>query len=110
LANVWYDAADVVCQLSRWEVSGEAGGFVLSEAMGCGTPIIGSCSGVISECVLEGKTGLLATRRMLLRSPMRSRNLRKMSRCVKPSREQSRTHATDINLDNTVGIYASLYS
>lgn len=40
---------------------GEAGGFVLSEAMGCGTPIIGSRSGVIPECVDEGKTGLLAT-------------------------------------------------
>ena len=40
---------------------GEAGGFVLSEAMGCGTPIVGSRSGVIPECVDEGKTGLLAT-------------------------------------------------
>jgi glycosyltransferase involved in cell wall biosynthesis len=40
---------------------GEAGGFVLSEAMGCGTPIVGSRSGVIPECVEEGKTGLLAT-------------------------------------------------
>jgi glycosyltransferase involved in cell wall biosynthesis len=40
---------------------GEAGGFVLSEAMGCGVPIVGSRSGVISECVDEGRTGLLAT-------------------------------------------------
>ena len=39
---------------------GEAGGFVLSEAMGCGVPIVGSRSGVISECVEEGRTGLLA--------------------------------------------------
>jgi len=40
---------------------GEAGGFVLSEAMGCGVPIIGSRSGVIPECIEEGRTGLLAT-------------------------------------------------
>jgi len=41
----------------------EAGGFVLSEAMGCGLPIVGSRSGVIGECVADGRTGLLATPR-----------------------------------------------
>jgi len=41
----------------------EAGAFVLSEAMLCGVPVIGSRSGVQPEYIQDGITGLLATPR-----------------------------------------------
>jgi glycosyltransferase involved in cell wall biosynthesis len=94
---------------------GEAGGFVLSEAMGCGTPIIGSRSGVISECVDEGKTGLLATPKDAasfadaIEKFADDEQLRKAMRIN--SRERMLTNfTTDINVENTMRIYASLYS
>ena len=94
---------------------GEAGGFVLSEAMGCGTPIIGSRSGVISECVVEGKTGLLATPKNAasfadaIEKFARDESLRKAMRANSRERMLS-GFTTDINVDNTMRIYASLYS
>jgi len=93
----------------------EAGGFVLSEAMGCGTPIIGSRSGVISECVVEGKTGLLATPKNAasfadaIERFARDESLRKTMRVNSRERMLS-GFTTDINVDNTMRIYASLYS
>jgi glycosyltransferase involved in cell wall biosynthesis len=39
---------------------GEAFGLVLAEAMACGTPVVGSRSGSLSEVVEEGHTGLLS--------------------------------------------------
>lgn len=93
----------------------EAGGFVLSEAMGCGTPIIGSRSGVISECVVEGKTGLLATPKNAasfadaIERFARDESLRKTMRVNSRERMLS-GFTTDINIDNTLRIYASLYS
>lgn len=94
---------------------GEAGGFVLSEAMGCGTPIIGSRSGVISECVEEGKTGLLATPKNAvsfadaIEKFARDESLRKSMRVNSRERMLS-GFTTDINVDNTMRIYASLYT
>jgi glycosyltransferase involved in cell wall biosynthesis len=94
---------------------GEAGGFVLSEAMGCGTPIIGSRSGVISECVVEGQTGLLATPKNgasfadAIETLARDESLRKTMRVNSRERMLS-GFTTDINVDNTLRIYASLYS
>jgi glycosyltransferase EpsD len=94
---------------------GEAGGFVLSEAMGCGTPIIGSRSGVISECVVEGQTGFLATPKDAasfadaIEKLARDESLRKTMRLN--SRERMLGgFTTDINVDHTLRIYASLYS
>ena len=93
---------------------GEAGGFVLSEAMGCGTPIIGSRSGVISECVVEGKTGLLATPKNAasfadaIEKFAQDESLRKAMRVNSRERMLS-GFTTDINVDNTMRIYASLY-
>ena len=94
---------------------GEAGGFVLSEAMGCGTPIIGTRRGVISECVVEGKTGLLATPRNAasfadaIETLARDESLRKTMRVNSRERMLS-GFTTDINVENTLRIYASLYS
>ena len=94
---------------------GEAGGFVLSEAMGCGTPIIGSRSGVITECVVEGKTGLLATPKDAasfadaIEKLARDESLRKAMRVNSRERMLS-GFTTDINVDNTLRVYASLYS
>lgn len=39
---------------------GEAFGLVLTEAMACGVPVVGSRSGAIAEVVEDGVTGLLA--------------------------------------------------
>ena len=94
---------------------GEAGGFVLSEAMGCGTPIIGSRSGVISECVDEGKTGLLATPKDAvsfadaIEKLARDEPLRKAMRVNSRERMLAK-FTTDINVENTIRIYASLNS
>jgi glycosyltransferase involved in cell wall biosynthesis len=43
--------------------TGEAFGLVLTEAMACGVPVVGSRSGAIPEIVEDGVTGLLATPR-----------------------------------------------
>jgi glycosyltransferase involved in cell wall biosynthesis len=94
---------------------GEAGGFVLSEAMGCGTPIIGSRSGVISECVVEGKTGLLATPKNAasfadeIEKFAADESMRKAMR-VNSRERMLNGFTTDINVDNTMRIYASLYA
>lgn len=94
---------------------GEAGGFVLSEAMGCGTPIIGSRSGVISECVVNGETGLLATPKNAasfadaIEKFAGDESLRKTMR-VNSRERMLRGFTTDINVNNTLGIYASLFS
>lgn len=40
---------------------GEAFGLVLTEAMACGLPVVGSQSGAIPEIVENGETGILAT-------------------------------------------------
>jgi glycosyltransferase involved in cell wall biosynthesis len=93
---------------------GEAGGFVLSEAMGCGTPIIGSRSGVISECVEEGKTGLLATPKDpasfadAIEKLARDEPLRQSMR-VNSRARMLEGFTTDINVENTMRIYQSLF-
>lgn len=54
-----YSAADVVCQLSRWE---ESFGFVIAEAMAFGKPVIGTRVGGIPELIQDGETGFLVPR------------------------------------------------
>jgi glycosyltransferase involved in cell wall biosynthesis len=51
-----YDAADVVCQVSRWE---EAFGWTIAEAMACRKPVIGTRVGGIPELIEDGKTGFV---------------------------------------------------
>jgi glycosyltransferase involved in cell wall biosynthesis len=55
-----YAAADVVCQVSRWE---EAFGYVIAEALASARPVIGTRVGAIPELVRHGQTGLLVERR-----------------------------------------------
>lgn len=51
-----YDAADIVCQVSRWQ---EAFGWVLAEAMAFKKPVIGTTVGGIPEIIQDGKSGYL---------------------------------------------------
>jgi glycosyltransferase involved in cell wall biosynthesis len=60
IENGLYAAADVVCQLSRWE---EAFGYVIAEALASGRPVIGTRVGAIPELVRHGQTGYLVERR-----------------------------------------------
>jgi glycosyltransferase involved in cell wall biosynthesis len=54
-----YAAADVVCQVSRWE---EVFGYVIAEAMSCGKPMVATRVGGIPELVEDEKTGFVAER------------------------------------------------
>jgi len=54
-----YAAADVVCQVSRWE---EVFGYVIAEAMSSSRPMVATRVGGIPELVEDGKTGFLAER------------------------------------------------
>jgi glycosyltransferase involved in cell wall biosynthesis len=51
-----FDAADIVCQLSRWE---ELFGWMIAEAMAYGKPVLATRVGGIPELVRDGETGLL---------------------------------------------------
>lgn len=55
-----FAAADVVCQVSRWE---EGFGYVIAEALAAERPVIGTRAGAIPELVRDGQTGLLVERR-----------------------------------------------
>lgn len=54
-----FDAADIVCQLSRWE---EVFGWMISEAMAFSKPVVATRVGGIPELVDEGETGFLVNR------------------------------------------------
>jgi glycosyltransferase involved in cell wall biosynthesis len=54
-----YDAADLVCQVSRWE---EVFGWVIAEAMAYEKPVIATRVGGIPELVKDEETGFLVER------------------------------------------------
>ena len=54
-----YAAADVICQMSRWE---EVFGFVIAEAMAASKPVVATRVGGIPELVEDGRTGYLVGR------------------------------------------------
>lgn len=55
-----YAAADVVCQLSRWQ---EGFGWVIAEAMACHKPVVATRVGGIPEVVEDGRSGFLVAPR-----------------------------------------------
>jgi glycosyltransferase involved in cell wall biosynthesis len=91
----------------------EAGAFVLSEAMLCGVPIIGSRSGVITEYIAEGQTGLLAEPRnpasfadaieKLANDEALRRSMAANSRAVALQK-----FTIDVHVENTLRIYESI--
>jgi len=54
-----YDAADVVCQVSRWE---EVFGWVIAEAMAYEKPVVATRVGGIPELVSDNESGFLLQR------------------------------------------------
>jgi glycosyltransferase involved in cell wall biosynthesis len=54
-----YDAADIVCQMSRWE---EGFGWVIAEGMAYGKPVVATRVGAIPEIVRDRTTGFLVNR------------------------------------------------
>jgi glycosyltransferase involved in cell wall biosynthesis len=56
VAEGLYAAADVVCQVSRWE---EAFGWVIAEAMAAARPLVATRVGGIPELVTDGESGFL---------------------------------------------------
>jgi len=54
-----YDAADIVCQASRWE---ELFGWVIAEAMAHGKPVVATRVGGIPELVTDAVSGSLVDR------------------------------------------------
>jgi glycosyltransferase involved in cell wall biosynthesis len=93
----------------------EAGAFVLSEAMLCGLPVIGSRSGVISEYVEEGQTGLLAEPRNpgsfadAIEKLANDETLRR-SMAAKSREVALQKFTIDVHVENTLRIYESICS
>jgi glycosyltransferase involved in cell wall biosynthesis len=55
-----YAAADVVCQVSRWQ---EGFGWTIAEAMACRRPLVATRVGGIPELVADGESGFLVPAR-----------------------------------------------
>jgi glycosyltransferase involved in cell wall biosynthesis len=93
---------------------GEAGGLALLEAMACGVPIVASRSGVNSEYVEEGRTGLLATPRNAVSFADAIEKVARDEKSRRAMSTNSRTHllqrfTVDIDVENTIRIYESVW-
>jgi glycosyltransferase involved in cell wall biosynthesis len=93
---------------------GEAFGLVLTEAMACEVPVVGSRSGSLMEVVEDGRTGLLATP---LDAVAFAEKIERLSRDLHARREMAvqarhrvRTHFTvEIAVLGLISIYESLW-
>ena len=93
---------------------GEAFGLVLTEAMACEVPVVGSRSGSLMEVVEDGRTGLLATP---LDAVAFAEKIERLSRDLPARREMAaqalhrvRTHFTvEIAVLGLIAIYESLW-
>ena len=102
-----YAAADVVCQLSRWQ---ESFGWMIAEAMACGKPVIATRVGGIPEILEDGASGYLVNPRQPAEAADRilrlleNRDLRhKMGACGRLAVE------TRFNLQRNVAQLIELY-
>jgi glycosyltransferase involved in cell wall biosynthesis len=103
LGNGVYSAADIVCQVSRWQ---EAFGWVNAEAMTCRKPLVATRVGGIPEIVQDGVTGyLVAPRRPddaaariihLLDNPALARQMGAAGRQVVEERFNLRTNVLEL--------------
>ena len=102
-----YDAADVVCQLSRWE---EVFGWMIAEAMAFGKPVVATRVGGIPELIDDGETGFLVDRGDVKTAAERvlrlldDRELAKKLGCA----GRQKTH-TKFNLQTNVGELIRVY-
>lgn len=93
--------------------TGEAFGLVLTEAMACGVPVVGSRSGAIPEIVDEGVTGLLATPgdadsfTAAIQKLARDKHLQQEMRARGLERVRQKFNVEVVN-ENTLRIYDSL--
>jgi glycosyltransferase involved in cell wall biosynthesis len=93
---------------------GEAFGLVLTEAMACEVPVVGSRSGSLMEVVEDGRTGLLATP---LDAVAFAEKIERLSRDLPARKEMAaqalhrvRTHFTvEIAVLGLIAIYESLW-
>ena len=93
---------------------GEAFGLVLTEAMACEVPVVGSRSGSIMEVVEDGRTGLLATPLDAVAFAEKierlSRDLHARRKMAAQARHRVRTHFTvEIAVLGLIAIYESLW-
>jgi len=85
----------------KTEIWSEAFCLTPLEALSCGTPVIASPSGVISECVHDGITGFLAVHEMDF--------IDKIKRLKEISPEMCRCRAEYFSFDKTAERYLQLY-
>jgi len=98
-----YAAADVVCQMSRWE---EGFGWVIAEAMAHAKPVVGTRVGAIPEIVRDGVTGFLVNRgdsaamaealAKLIRNPQLRARLGAAGRAIAEAEFDLRNYVTQI--------------
>ncbi|PWT99276.1 MAG: hypothetical protein C5B51_27635 [Terriglobia bacterium] len=113
LAEGLYAAADVACQVSRWE---EVFGYVIAEAMASNRPVVGTRVGGIPEIIEDGRSGYLVERgdvhaiadsllRLLADRPLRERMGRAARQAVQERFDHRQNVAQVLNLYGLAPVY-----
>ena len=101
------------CDVFTLASVGEAFGFVLTEAMACGLPVVATLSGAIEEIVQDGETGLLVPPRdsaafaTALRRMIEDESLRKSMGTRGQMRIKER-FTMEVVVSNTIQFYESV--